>query len=488
LSIDIEKVKKLFLPGKSIIWVAADIFHFCLDNQERTERVKSIKEASNLNVYSEQFQSFLAEWLSPFPKNDVRLLSEVHVNEIHQFIDQWVPPGGEILIFAELFAITFDDLFGYLASQYLENRHENIPIFETESGYFLPKHEEAGLFTRIKRKKEDIYTMPRKRKEYFKNKFPVKLNHFHFIPKKVGSYFVEIQNLPHFLMTEWGTWIQKNGNFSIVLSSITTEYEITHFEGVDEYGQRFVIPKAKNPDQHFERICKEVKAAFDDFIPILIIPELTLDPDYETDFLSFLDGILYEYEHGMVIIVGYLHTRQQDGLYRNIAKVFVPVFDNREQSFSYKVLLEEVKRNKVFTDPPFEGSEWFVPGDTYQLVETPFGRFMVSICKDFLELQTNTMERFELDFLFVSAMTPRMDGKFQDRADFFCSNHNLMSVIANNGHHADHPQNTREEEENYCYAVAPILRKSTGSMTKETVHQKYKRKKGQTETLEYFHL
>lgn len=307
------------------------------------------------------------------------------------------------------------------------------------------------------------YRMMRSKEKLWPTHFQKQLLHLHFIPRKWNHHSsICIHSLPDVLLTQWS----EEKEFRIGLSQMHVEPEV-RWNGGSPFGLKFQIPDCKDPDEQYQKICLETEAAFEQNVSVLLFPELIFPPKKEEEYLDWLRDKSYEYRRNLVVIIGYLHVRSNGCGYENIVKCIVPGVNRDTQTIEYKILCYEAKKQPVNFIKYEKGLEFIsetayrqgaiediAPGSGWNIIETPFGRMAFVICKDFLALEDRFIEALEIDLIFVSAMTPKMVGKFEDQARNIRNLYLTTVVIANNGWFVEIND---QEQKGYSYATAPLL-------------------------------
>lgn len=468
---DKATLKSYFVEGASVLDTFAEFFTLCLQHSETLRRLKLFDDQRLGLAYD-----WIKDWISGL--NGRQYLTYPDTLPILAYIDESVYNFKSGLIFADAFIRVVDLTYDYLAG-------DPIPL---KDGYIVQKHSADFPQLLTNAAKRLNYRIMRSKKNLWPAHFPKHLLHLHFIPRKWNlDSSIYIHSLPGILLTQWS----EEKAFRIGLSQIHAEPEF-RWGGSSPYGVRFQVPDCKEPERQYYKICEETEAAFKQNVSVLLFPELVFPPQKEEKYLNWLRDKSYDYRRHLVVIIGYLHIRSNDGGYKNIVKCIVPSVNQDTQMIEYKILCCEAKKQpvnfvkyekglKLMSETAYEEGaiEDIAPGGGWNIIETPLGRMAFVICKDFLGLERHFIEALEIDLLFVSAMTPKMSGKFEDQARNFRNLHLTTVVIANNGWFAE--INEREQK-GYSYATAPLLENG------QPYVRAFDRKPGQSPTLELFYL
>ncbi|GAB7387948.1 hypothetical protein BSNK01_17850 [Bacillaceae bacterium] len=351
-------------------------------------------------------------------------LSDQDAKEIVEIIDSIVDGSQDTLLFADAYLRSVDSHYCKLSNEYLSGTSNNPVIYnDPVFGLVVCKHSDYPRI--IERARRNDLCPMRSRRTYWSVHYASNLLHFHVIPNQWREEEVQVSYLLDPLYTEW----LREEPFRIGISqmAIDPEYTIT---GSSYKGVKFRISYSKTDlSALYEEFLQTLSEAFARKVSLALFPELCFPAELEANLLEDLKALSYEYGHSLALIIGYLHMPFETKECANVAKLMIPSLDEETEEIKYGVLCCSIKKEPVTFEKNERGLENISLdalkygaiedidlGETWNIVETPIGRMDFVICKDFITMPEDFIKEMEIDLLLVSAMTPKMIGKFMDRA------------------------------------------------------------------------
>lgn len=451
----VTELKGCFKIGRSIFSIFAQLYPFCIHNERE---LYNIRDAENSKL--EELDRRVGMWINDLENQ--RVLTEQRVRDIHEIIDNIIWSDQDVMLFSSSLLRKIDKHYEFLARQSQSGIDVGILNPDTKYGYVGIKHSDYPRIIQLGKGK-----VPRARDELWAVDFSSELLHFIVIPHKISSnQNVSIHITPNPLFDHW----HNTSNFQIGISQLSPNPIITIFEE-SHHGIKFCIKECTDPNQLFQNISAQLQEAFIHRLDILLLPELVFPDELEEKLLAELKHLSHQHSHSLAIVIGYLHLENDLGRYINIAKVIMPKFDDVSYEVQYEVLYTEVKKEPVWITKGSRGLEVISEvavekglienihiGDTWNIIESPIGRICVVICKDFLSMSDQFIRQSEIDVILVCAMTPKMIGDFEARANNVRNIERTIVAISNNGYYVN---NKGKEEAFYSYVTAPFVNDGT---------------------------
>ncbi len=481
-----SKLRTCFHEGKSVFAVCLDLFPLCLSHGTT---IHGYKSSASLEELVNHINKVVFEWASDLEGR--KHLTPRDVIAIKELIADTVKSERDVLLFAEAFIRAIDHTHHHHVQRFFNGLQGGELFHEAENGYIVPKHADYPklLEKSVGRSCKKMLS----RRELWNTHLPARLNHLHFIPSSWNGKKIQVIRLPEPLATEWS----EAETFKIALSQLHVD-PVFQCNGTSyTRKERFCIARANNEEEIFERMCKEITLAFRANASVMLFPELLFPAEKEDALIRFLTEQCYAHQRSLLVIAGYLHKQNADGDWENTAACFVPKLDEWDD-ITYMVLCRETKKEPVTFKQRADAAsrisaqayekgaiEDIVPGSSWTILETPVGRVCFVICKDFLSLDKSFVEELEIDLLLVSAMTPKMEEKFEHTANTLRGMGLTTIVIANNGWPVE---TTGVRQNDHSYATAPLYKVNRAEKKGVPYEQFYKRFPQQRGTIGVFTL
>ncbi|HEU4962593.1 MAG TPA: hypothetical protein VFV52_01850 [Bacilli bacterium] len=468
--LELEELKMCFVEGRSVFSVFAQLYKLCLRYEDALLRHR---------LDEEERISELVRELGIWVEDSSETLMKSSVDNIAEIITNSVSGDSDILMFSYAFLLAVDDIsFRYVCA----NGNSKLQICHSS---------EFGTVVLKNRNKRDLgkyQKRMRERSRLWPKDITSGLNHLHVI---VNENII-VNELPDILRLDWS--IRDSLKIGIAQATIDPVYEVHGNTGL---GVKFRITDATDIRKLDRDICKYLHQAFERKVNILVFPELIFPGKLEERFIRLLNYYLRKYEHPIVVVVGYLHCSHQSSESVNMAKCFVPEVNFELGIPEYDVLCHTIKNQPVnfvsgekgletiSADAPKIGAVEDIFTSPYNnVIESPFGRILFLICKDYLKYQDGNIIDLDLEVILVCSMTPdsTITQKFHSKASNLRDNHLVSSVICNNGFFV---QASNTASKNNSFATSPIVMKIDGDTN---VVEEFFGKDPENENLEIFSI
>lgn len=209
--------------------------------------------------------------------------------------------------------------------------------------------------------------------------------------------------------------LEEIGTRLTAVAALHPHDSIDQFEFVESV-PRIVFPvRLHEPDPR--RVLDVVRRALEDGARILVLPELSTDPET----IDAIAELLEDSEDQRLVVAGSYH---EAGTRRNVAVGLLP--DSAERLRHHKLV--------PFADDLGRAQPWregIAAGDTITVHHADRFRFCLLTCKDFLSADVrNAMDRVGANVLCVPAMSEKTNA-FDARARGHVADAQAVSVIAN---------------------------------------------------------
>lgn len=449
-----EKIFSYFEEGQSVLSPFIDLYFYCLQKTVRFEQLWAIQDP--------RFRKFLDMadlWLDLLDEREV--LKKRDMDELLEIFSEKIETEDDAIIFAYAFLKAVEKNYSFLPQQVNSSRGRYV-LFQNERGIVVTKNYPfPSLY-----EKETTKAMRkmRLRHQYWPTDLASHFQFFHVLPIEWEGRSVSVYSISNLLQAQW----ERDIHFKIALSQLSIDPEFISYLSEDSSREvPFNIVNDKSGRELFKRICEETEYAFQQDVSVLLFPELLFKAEFEGEFLHFIQEMSRKYQRFIMVIIGYLHDRMDFGIWVNEAKCIVPVLDKSSSGINYEVLCVERKKKPVNFLAKEVGLELIsaqayaqgaieniYPGDEWSIIETPLGRMGFVICKDFLAISETMLQSLEIDFLFVSALTKTMDGKFMGKAEHIANTTFTGTAVANNGWYVEA---SGKKSNQHCLGSAPIF-------------------------------
>lgn len=215
-----------------------------------------------------------------------------------------------------------------------------------------------------------------------------------YIVQERGDYEVSLTRLDQ---ETWGLYEQELSSARLAISQlglIDPQVKV-HPPRVPGGFAPLSMSGSRDPERQTRLILDEVAAYLRDDVHVLVLPELTVPVESRISLLRFLDDHFNQARRPFLVVGGSAHELCDEG-HRNIAPTYGIGYDRVEGRFKAGLLFAHAKmgpfnfgpRTLDLGHPDLRergGEEDIVVSPRrIQMWDTPFGRLVVLICKDFL--------------------------------------------------------------------------------------------------------
>lgn len=198
----------------------------------------------------------------------------------------------------------------------------------------------------------------------------------------------------------------------------------------------FYCSKVAPADQAISALNRILERCKAEHIGLLILPELTVDPNLMATLAAWLREHNDPEKGLMLVVAGSFHVNSESGERFNQASVLdyrgKPCWQqNKMQRFSFGP--SEKILNEMIGAPGTGGHEQITLGESLTCYDTPLGRLAVCICIDFFEKDhQETLKASGTNVFLVPAMSKRTD-RFVASATMLSRDMLAATFVANHG-------------------------------------------------------